>query len=120
MLRVQVRRVNDIAIVDCSGEVDLHSSPRLREALARELGGSMDSVLVNMTDVAYVDSSGIATLLEGLQLSKKNEKRFGLYGLRKNARSVLGLARLDKVFVIWESEQEAVEKIPSTQPWAGL
>lgn len=120
MLRVQVRRVNAVAIVDCRGEVDLYSSPRVREALAKELNGDVGSVLVNMTEVAYIDSSGIATLLEGLQLSKKTQKRFGLYGLRKNARSVLALARLDRVFAIWESEQEAVEKIPSTQPWAGL
>jgi anti-sigma B factor antagonist len=120
VLKIRVRRLNDISIVDCSGEVDLYSSTHLREALVKELNLSAPSVLINMMDISYIDSSGIATLLEGLQLSKKTQKRFGLYGLRKNARSVLGLARLDKVFSIWESEQEAVDKIPSTQPWAGL
>ena len=120
MLKIRVRTLNAVSILDCSGEVDLYSSTHLREMLVKELNGSVPSVLINMTDISYIDSSGIATLLEGLQLSKKTQKRFGLYGLRKNARSVLALARLDKVFTIWESEQEAVEKIPATQPWAGL
>jgi len=120
VLKVELRKLNNVAIVDCSGEVDLYSSTRLREALAKELYGDAPSVLVNMTGVSYIDSSGIATLLEGLQLSKKTQKRFGLYGLQKNARSVLRLARLDTVFIIWENEEEAVQKIPSTQPWAGL
>jgi anti-sigma B factor antagonist len=120
VLKVRVRKLNDVSIIDCSGEVDLYSSTQLREALVKELNSEVASVLINMTSISYVDSSGIATLLEGLQLSKKTQKRFGLYGLQKNARSVLRLARLDTIFTIWENEQEAVEKVPSTQPWAGL
>ena len=120
MLKDEARKVNDICIVDCTGEVDLSSSTHLREALVKALNSEVASVLVNMTGVSYIDSSGIATLLEGLQFSKKTQKRYGLYGLQKNARSVLGLARLETVFSIWEGEQEAVEKVPSTQPWAGL
>ncbi|MBI4166923.1 MAG: hypothetical protein HY508_14445, partial [Acidobacteria bacterium] len=66
------------------------------------------------------DSSGIATLVEGLQLSQRTQTRFGLYGLRSNARSVLELARLTKVFSIFENEQEALEKIGTIQPFSGL
>jgi anti-sigma B factor antagonist len=120
MLKVRVRKLNDVAIIDCSGEVDLYSSTQVREAMVKELNSEVSSVLINMTGVSYIDSSGIATLLEGLQLSKKTQKRFGLYGLQKNARSVLHLARLDSIFPIWENEQEALDKVPSTQPWAGL
>ncbi len=119
-MKVSVRNTNNISILDCSGEVDLYSSTRLRDVLLKEMHPGVSSVLVNMTEVRYVDSSGIATLVEGLQLSKQTQTRFGLYGLRKNARSVLELARLHKVFTIFENEQEAVEKIPFTQPWAGL
>jgi anti-sigma B factor antagonist len=120
VLKIRERKLNDVAIIDCSGEVDLYSSTQLREALVKELNSEVSSVLINMTGISYIDSSGIATLLEGLQLSRKTQKRFGLYGLQKNARSVLHLARLDTIFTIWENEQEAVEKVPSTQPWAGL
>jgi anti-sigma B factor antagonist len=75
---------------------------------------------VNLSAVAYVDSSGIATLVEGLQLSRQTKTRFGLFGLRPNARSVLELARLHKVFTIFASEAEALEKIGSVQPFGGV
>lgn len=119
-MQVQVRKVDGVAILDCSGEVDLYSSTDLRKALLAELQSSLPSVLVNMSEVTYIDSSGIATLVEGLQLSRQTKTRFGLYGLRANARSVLELARLNRVFNIFEGEQEALEKIGSMQPFGGI
>ncbi len=99
---------------------DLYSSPRLREALLAQIKADGPSVLVNMSSVTYIDSSGIATLVEGLQLSRQTKTRFGLFGLRPNARSVLELARLHKVFTIFATEEEAVEKIGSVTPFEGL
>ena len=119
-MKVQVRNENNTSIIDCTGEVDLYSSPALREALLKEMGGVHGDVLVNMTGVSYIDSSGIATLVEGLQLSQRTQTRFGLFGLRSNARSVLELARLTRVFCIFETEQEALAKIGTTQPFSGL
>jgi anti-sigma B factor antagonist len=119
-MKVQVRNLDKISILDSSGDVDLYSSPRLREALLAEIQPGGPSVLVNMSGVAYIDSSGIATLVEGLQLSRQTKTRFGLFGLRPNARSVLELARLHTVFTIFENETEALEKIGSVQPFGGI
>ena len=119
-MMVQVRNLDRISVLDCSGDIDLYSSPRLREALLAEIKADGPGVLVNMSAVAYIDSSGIATLVEGLQLSRQTKTHFGLYGLRPNARSVLELARLHKVFTIFESEAEALEKIGSIQPFGGV
>ncbi len=119
-MKIQVRNVDKVVILDCKGDVDLYTSPALRESLLKAMQPENPSVLVNMTDVTYIDSSGIATLVEGLQLSRQTKTRFGLYGLRSNARSVLELARLHKVFTIFENEQEALAKIASTQPFSGL
>ncbi len=119
-MKVQVRNVDNISIIDCSGDVDLYSSTHLRETLLKEMRSGKPNVLVNMADVSYIDSSGIATLVEGLQLSRETQTRFGLYGLRRNARSVLELARLHTVFAIFENEQEALERIASIEPFGGL
>ena len=119
-MKVQVRTLDKIAILDCSGDVDLYSSPRLREALLAEIKVDGPSVLVNMSGVPYIDSSGIATLVEGLQLSRQTRTRLGLFGLRPNARSVLELARLHRVFTIFENEAEALETIGSVQPFDGV
>ena len=119
-MNVQIRNADNVTIIDCSGDVDLYSSTRLRDALLAELQSGIPSVLVNMSEVGYIDSSGIATLVEGLQLSRQTKTRFGLFGLRSNARSVLELARLHKVFNLFENEQEALEKIGLVQPFGGL
>ena len=119
-MKVQVRKLDKISILDCTGDVDLYSSPRLRESLLAEIHTDGPCVLVNMSDVAYIDSSGIATLVEGLQLSRQTQTRFGLFGLRPNARSVRELARLHKVFTIYKDEPEAVEKIGSAKPFGGV
>lgn len=119
-MKVQVRNANNKTIIDCTGEVDLYSSPELREALLEQMDGVHKDVLVNMGGVSYIDSSGIATLVEGLQLSQRTQTRFGLFGLRSNARSVLELARLNRVFCIFETEEEALAKIATTQPFSGL
>jgi anti-sigma B factor antagonist len=119
-MKVEVRSQNDVTIIDCTGDVDLYSSPPLREVLLEKIRAGAPSVLLNMTGVSYMDSSGIATLVEALQLSRQTKTRFGLYGLRSNARSVLELARLHKVFNIFEDEPEALEKISSVKPFGGV
>ena len=119
-MKVQIRKVENVSILDCSGDVDLYSSTELREALLKEMRSGAPNVLVNMADVPYIDSSGIATLVEGLQLSRETKTHFGLFGLRSNARSVLELARLHKVFALFEDEQDALKKIATTQPFGGI
>ena len=119
-MKVQVRTIEGTAIIDCFGDVDLYSSTALRETMLAQMRSGTPNVLVNMAEVTYIDSSGIATLVEGLQLSRETKTHFGLYSLRNNARSVLELARLNKVFAIFSNEQEALEKIPTTLPFGGL
>ena len=119
-MKVLLRKIDNISILDCSGDVDLYSSPDLREKLLGEMKSGAPNVLINMAAVTYIDSSGIATLVEGLQLSREKKTHFGLFGLRNNARSVLELARLHKVFSLFEDEKEALEKISSVKPFGGL
>ena len=119
-MEVEVRSQHEVTIIDCTGDVDLYSSPALREVLLEKIGCASASVLLNMTGVSYMDSSGIAMLVEALQLSRQSKARFGLYGLRSNARSVLELARLHKVFNLFEDEPEALEKISSVKPFGGV
>ena len=119
-MTVQVRNADNITIVDCSGEIDLDSSTHFRDELMKVIQAGGPSVLVNLKEVGYIDSSGIATLVEALQRSRQTQTRFGLFALRSNARSVLELARLQTVFNIFKDEKEAVAKIASTRPFDGL
>jgi anti-sigma B factor antagonist len=65
-------------------------------------------VIVNMLKVKYIDSAGVASLVEGLKVSRDLKSTFALYGLSRTAREVLELTRLIKVFEVYENEEEAL------------
>ena len=81
----------------------------MRETIIKYTKSKTPAILVNLSDVKYMDSSGVATLIEGLQQSKKYDGRFILVGLLPNVREVFELTRLDKVFEIRNDIQSALE-----------
>jgi len=97
-----IREESGYSIVELTGDVDLSCSPEARKVILESLKSSQDT-LVDMSSVSYIDSSGIASLVEGYQTAKKHDLKFGLIGVSDAAMSVLQLARLDKVFPIHES-----------------
>ncbi len=90
-----------------NGEVNIHTSPKLRERLKPLLNESNSEVHVLLDGVHFMDSSGIATLVEGLQWSRTSGGRFVLSGLTPTVRDVFSLAKLDTVFEIVESSESA-------------
>ena len=108
-MEINIKRDGDCSIVYITGDVDLYSSPQLRDAVLdlfrkRE----QQRVILNLTDVPYVDSSGIASLVEALQEAKRVGARLILVGLNDGPRHVLELTRLLGVFEVAETEQEAL------------
>ncbi|MBI5040096.1 MAG: STAS domain-containing protein [Gammaproteobacteria bacterium] len=102
-----VRQEGSYAIVCLGGEIDLHSSPEARKLILGCLQEGKPT-LVDLSGVAYIDSSGVASLVEGFQLARQRQLDFGLVGVSPAALNVLKLARLDKVFPIYASVQEGV------------
>ncbi len=94
-----VREEQGVFVVSFEGDVDLEHSPTAREVLLDCVGKERD-VFVDMSKVSYIDSSGVASLVEAFQSSKKKGTRFALVAVNPAALRVLELARLDKVFTI--------------------
>jgi anti-sigma B factor antagonist len=109
-VKVIVRERGQAAILDIDGQITFESTPSLRESLLGALK-QKGTVLVNLTGVAYMDSSGIATLVEGLKAAQSQKAALGLFGLNKNTRNVLELVRLDRVFKIFDNEDDAVRQL---------
>ena len=89
-------------VVSLSGDVDLSTSPDARKAILDALNQDK-GVMVDLSEVAYLDSSGVASLVEAYQVARGKDQTFGLVGVSSSALSVLKLARLDTVFPIHES-----------------
>jgi len=108
-MKILIRRVDSATIVDVSGDIDLSNSPEVRKAVLREVRDNRaPRVVLNLSEVRYIDSSGVASLVEGLKASRDIGSRFMLVGLSGPAREVLQLSRLVKVFEIYDTEVEAL------------
>ncbi len=86
-------------IVEAKGEIDLYSSPQLREAILKACKSKKNLLGIDLREVGYMDSSGVATLVEGLQASGGPES-FRLVAPSQSVLKVLQLSRLDSVFTI--------------------
>jgi len=109
-LRISSRRLGETTILDLSGDITLFNSPEIRKALLSQLReNGVQHLVLNMLGVPYIDSSGVASLVEGLKASRETSARFALYGLSKSAKTVLELTHLIRVFEVHQTEQEALE-----------
>jgi len=106
-MEIRKRSEGGYTILELQGEVDLSCSPEARKEILGVLQ-SNQPLLVDLAGVAYIDSSGVASLVEGYQLAKKKKLNFGLIGVSRAALAVLVLARLDKVFPIHGSVAERI------------
>ena len=112
-LKIAARRNGETSILDLSGEITLFNSPEIRKALIAELREKrVPYLLLNMTQVPYIDSSGVASLVEGLKISRDLNSRFALYGLSKSAKTVLELTHLLRVFEVHQTEEDALGAPP--------
>lgn len=108
-MNISSRQVDKATILDVSGNIDMSNSPAVRKALLHEIReGRAARVLVNLTAVAYIDSSGVASLIEGLKASRELGSRLVLFGLSNSAREVLKISRLLKLFEVYDDEQQAI------------
>jgi anti-sigma B factor antagonist len=107
-MEYSTRKEGAYQVLELDGEVDLHYSPQARKQILDILKKGQN-LLVDLSAVKYIDSSGVASLVEGYQVAKSNKIRFGLVGVSDAAMQVLQLARLDKVFPIHASVAERVQ-----------
>ena len=103
----EVRDVNGASVISLTGDVDLQTSPQVRTKLLETLEKSK-RVVVDLSAVNYIDSSGVASLVEAFQVSRKKNASFSLASVSSAAMRVLSLARLDKVFTIHPSVEAAL------------
>lgn len=98
-------------IISLEGEIDLHESPNVREALRPLIEQKVPRIYVDMTQVGYIDSSGLAVLIDAMQRIANYGGKFGLIGIRPAVRTVLEIARLDQVFRVYPDRASAVSAL---------
>ncbi len=108
-MEIETQDIGNAFLVHVSGEVDMSNSPTVRETLIDLTEQKVRAIVVNLEKVTYMDSSGIATLVEGLQEANSYGGKFRLASLSPKVMQVFELARLTDVFEIFPSVDRAKE-----------
>ena len=106
-MKISIRDAGEAKIVEVEGDVDLGTSPDLRRTLLETLRMA-PKLALNLAAIRYIDSSGIATLLEVLKDSQRLGKQFVLFGLSPAVQQVFRLTHVIRIFQVFNTEQEAL------------
>ncbi|OGR14519.1 MAG: hypothetical protein A2277_14135 [Desulfobacterales bacterium RIFOXYA12_FULL_46_15] len=109
--KIKSRIKENIGLVTVEGEVDMFTSPNLRDKLLPFFKKKIKGIIVDLSGVSFMDSSGIATLVEGLQWSKRENRQFVLTGLGTNVLNALTLTKLNNVFNIKTDTESAYQQL---------
>ena len=97
-----------VRVFKVNGEINLSTSPALKKQFEQTPSAKL---LIDLEQVAYVDSSGLATLVEILKKMKSKGGSLGLSGMSDKVRSLFEITKLDKLFLIVGSQDEAVNRL---------
>lgn len=101
-------RTKESNVLPLDGEIDLHVSPEVAKSLRTIIENKPKQLVVDLTNVTYLDSSGLAVLIEGMQNVQKYGGKFGLAGVQEDVKHVFDIARLDQVFEIYPDVDTAL------------
>ena len=99
---------NDVLIVDVTGDLDARSAGDLKLTINEKIEGGKVWILINLSDVPYMDSAGLGVLVSGLKNTNRQNGDLRLWGLQPDVRNIFELTRLNKVFQIFEDEAGAL------------
>jgi anti-anti-sigma factor len=114
-LDLKIHKVNEIPVLDLSGDVDEFTCTKLRVALRDLLSNGESRVVVNLARVNYMDSAGLGTLVGGLRRIMEADGGLVLSGPNPQIERVLSLTGLDRILKIYDGEDVAVDSLMSRQ-----
>jgi anti-sigma B factor antagonist len=95
-------------LISLSGDIDMYSSPVLREKLLNLIKRKIPTLCVDFKKVSYIDSSGIATFVEGLKCMKSYGGRLQFFGIPEGIMEIFSFSKLDRVFEIYGNIEDAI------------
>lgn len=98
-----------ILVCYVNGEININTSPQVKKAFDKLIGAKKEKIVVNFKDVSYVDSSGLATLVEMLKGLRSYGGKLKLTNLSTKVKNLFEITKLEKLFDITSEEEEAVK-----------
>ncbi|WP_036221808.1 STAS domain-containing protein [Mesoaciditoga lauensis] len=106
--KIDIKMINSDVLIMLTGELDAYHSIEFKEKMMEIIKGHGDKILLDMTDLSYIDSAGLGALVSLLKRASENSKELRLFGLRGNVKKIFELTRLNMVFNIFDTLEEAL------------
>ena len=98
-------------VLELRGDIDLNEKPKVAAQLEPLIERQITGIVIDLSHVPYVDSSGLAIFIDALQRVRQYGGRLALSGLQNNVRLVFQISKLDKVFTIFDDSQSALAAV---------
>ena len=108
-MNINEKKSGDINVYCINGEIDITTSPDVRKMFDRVTKDKVSKIVLNLEKVNYIDSSGLATLVEGLQRMRTYGGKMRLTNLSPKVKSLFEITKLEKLFEIFPEEKQATE-----------
>ncbi len=106
-MKIEITEHKGVKVFGLSGDIDMYSSPALRKELMGHVRDKAPMLLIDFKEVSYIDSSGIATLVEGLRAMMSHGGKLKLLSIPDRIVEIFSFSKLDKVFDICGSLDDA-------------
>jgi anti-sigma B factor antagonist len=108
-IKLSSRQIGDVTVVDAAGRITLgEGSSALRDTLRDMVAKGQKKILLNLSEVSYIDSSGIGELVSGFTTVTNQGGSLKLLGLTKRVKDLLQITKLYTVFDVHDDEASAV------------
>ena len=108
-MHVEIRQVGEVVVVDLQGRLTAGLGDQLlRETLAQLMADRHRKILVNLSEVSFIDSAGVGELVAGLRAAQRSGATLKLLNSSERVHSTLYLARLLPIFEVYQNEREAL------------
>lgn len=108
-MKIREEKSNDVVICILEGEININNSPELRKAFEAIIKRNDKKVLVDFSAVSYIDSSGLATLIEMLQRLKKIGGSMRFSNMDQKIKNIFEVTKLHKLFEIFDTRELALK-----------
>jgi len=105
---VKTELKNGLTVCHIDGEIDINTAPDVKKGFDKLISKKEPKIVVNLSKVTYVDSSGLATLVEILKNMRSYGGRLRLTNLSPKIKSLFEITKLEKLFEILSDEEEAI------------
>ena len=108
-VKLTTRQVGDVTVIDAAGRITLGEGASSFRDTVRELSSKGDKkILLNLSEVSYIDSSGIGEMVSGFTTVTNHGGQLKLLGLSKRVKDLLQITKLYTVFEVFDDEAAAV------------